>query len=75
MSAFTALERFALCQPIPRLQLPALVDPTDRELLMRRVEICIWAAYDKFGSGEAGLTNMILAAGVPLEELHATSKD
>jgi len=65
---FTPLERFSLSCAIPRLQLPALVNPTDRELLMRRVEICIWAAYDRWGLGEIGLVNMVLAAGVMLEE-------
>ena len=63
MSAFTDLERFALCQAMPRANLPALpLDSTDRELLIRRAELCIDRAYAAYGCGENGLVAMLMSA-------------
>ncbi len=69
-SSFTDYERWALSQPIPRLRLAALENPSELELHLRLLAVTHSLCSVAFGPGEKGLTNMLLQLGaLETEEL------
>jgi len=58
---FSEFERFALCSAVPFLELPALDNPSDKELWRRCVEISYHLIREN--EGEEGLVTILSQLG------------
>ena len=69
MTTFSTFERWALSLPVPALNLPALVEPTDLDLMERAVAI----SYDLCPQTDDELAQTLIQLGV-LDSLHAMER-
>lgn len=72
-TAYTPLERYLLSVPVPSMGLPALVNPTDFDLLEREATL----AWERDADGVGGLVATLRLCGVcflPLEHYWEESR-